>query len=593
MAERYKRVYSLDKDLYAEGSPVLIKAGALLLDNKNNSILAQMKFQNIGIKKIKGLTVGIIPLDVAGEVNGEEVEYHYLDMLADRDELFGSQKSVPLSDNATRGIRVRVKDVVYEDNQREILGDEEWDPLLEQDTLYNVFGDRYTVKQFQAQYNASFEYVPITHKNIWICGCKAINRNTEDKCHLCQFRLDDYLTLNTHELKRKGEEARINDERIKQEQAEEARRLQEEEEKRRIETEKEEKKRNELLRKRNKKIFAMVACIALLTVTVYGSYRFLPPFLTQKKAEKAFDLGDYDKAAGLYEKLNTEGQFSDIIDECNYRKGLELLENEDYMKAREAFKNANGYEDSKKLKKECEFLSLYKRGIEELNNKDYSKAVFYLSKVPNSYIDLTENDKETLYKLANEELEKESFKNAIDYFQLIGDYKDTKEILETVRNYSYAIDYLEKGRLDKAKECLSKIDNDYKDTSKMLSVIDQYSKYEGKWICEWIEHSYGREDGNDKDYLEITVKIYDKSDIKPVVYEYNGGSYYERYGNSGGSIMGLTHSYVSLEGNKIVWKDNYNDYYNILDVSTGERIETMYEDDGSVFSTTIYKYRSE
>ncbi len=53
MAERYTRVYSLDKDLYAEGSPVLIKAGALLLDNKNNCILAQLKFQNIGAKKDK------------------------------------------------------------------------------------------------------------------------------------------------------------------------------------------------------------------------------------------------------------------------------------------------------------------------------------------------------------------------------------------------------------------------------------------------------------------------------------------------------------------------------------------------------------
>ena len=150
---------------------------------------------------------------------------------------------------------------------------------------------------------------------------------------------------------------------------------------------------------------------------------------------------------------------------------------------------------------------------------------------------------------------------------------------------------MEKGRIDKAKECLSKIDKDYKDTSKMLFIIDQYSKYEGKWICEWIDHSYGREEGSDKDYLEITVKYY-LGDVRLSVYEYNG-SFYEKYDGSDGSFTGLTHSDVTLEGNKIVWKDNYNDIDNVLDITTGERTEISYDDDGSVFSETTYKYRLE
>ena len=51
MAERYTRVYSIPDNLYAEGSPVVIKAGALLLDNKTNTVIAQLKLQNIGSKK--------------------------------------------------------------------------------------------------------------------------------------------------------------------------------------------------------------------------------------------------------------------------------------------------------------------------------------------------------------------------------------------------------------------------------------------------------------------------------------------------------------------------------------------------------------
>lgn len=70
MAERYQRLFSSEPNLYAEGLPVILVAGALLKDNKTGRLLAQLKFKNISTSanKIKALQIGIRLFDVAGEV---------------------------------------------------------------------------------------------------------------------------------------------------------------------------------------------------------------------------------------------------------------------------------------------------------------------------------------------------------------------------------------------------------------------------------------------------------------------------------------------------------------------------------------------
>ena len=50
MSERYTRIYSLPLNLYTKNSPVIIRAGALLRDNLLNTLLAQLKIENISNK---------------------------------------------------------------------------------------------------------------------------------------------------------------------------------------------------------------------------------------------------------------------------------------------------------------------------------------------------------------------------------------------------------------------------------------------------------------------------------------------------------------------------------------------------------------
>ncbi len=108
MSERYSRVCTLPSNLYASGSPVVIEAGALLKDNDNGGILAQLKLKSIVPKTIKAVTVQISPLDTTNQPLGAPVIHQYLDLQVDRDTFFGHKTAVTLPDVATRGFNVSV-----------------------------------------------------------------------------------------------------------------------------------------------------------------------------------------------------------------------------------------------------------------------------------------------------------------------------------------------------------------------------------------------------------------------------------------------------------------------------------------------------
>ena len=59
MSSRYSRLFTLPGNLYTEGSPVLIAAGALLKDNNTDKVLAQLKFRNISNKAISSVKIRV------------------------------------------------------------------------------------------------------------------------------------------------------------------------------------------------------------------------------------------------------------------------------------------------------------------------------------------------------------------------------------------------------------------------------------------------------------------------------------------------------------------------------------------------------
>ena len=108
MSERYTRIYTLKNNLYAEGAPVIIKAGALLRDNETGTILGQVKFENISKKRIIALKAEITTFDMADRQLGETLEHQYLDVFADSYSEFGSKNAIPLPNNAARAFSINI-----------------------------------------------------------------------------------------------------------------------------------------------------------------------------------------------------------------------------------------------------------------------------------------------------------------------------------------------------------------------------------------------------------------------------------------------------------------------------------------------------
>ena len=117
MSERYSRLFSLPGNLYTDGSPVLIAAGALLKDNRNGKVLAQLKFRNISQKAIRSVKVKINAYDTANCPLAGVDAFSYLDLTVAAGEEFGQSKPIYLPDATTRALTVEILSVVFADHQ--------------------------------------------------------------------------------------------------------------------------------------------------------------------------------------------------------------------------------------------------------------------------------------------------------------------------------------------------------------------------------------------------------------------------------------------------------------------------------------------
>lgn len=186
MSERYSKLFALPENLYAEGAPVVIAAGALLKDNQTGKVLTQLKIQNIQDKAIKAATVKIVPLDTVGKPLGDAIEYQYLDLNAVRDTDFGQKTPIALPDTATRAFSAMVAEVIFSDNTVWTASHTPWEALSAPVPLEQALQDRELVKQYRIKYGENCKYIFKTEKDLWRCACGILNHQDEPLCHFCQ-----------------------------------------------------------------------------------------------------------------------------------------------------------------------------------------------------------------------------------------------------------------------------------------------------------------------------------------------------------------------------------------------------------------------
>ena len=200
MSERYSKVFSLPENLYAEGAPVIIAAGALLKDNQTGQVVAQLKLRNISPKTIKAATVCLFPMNTAGQPLGDAVRYEYLDLSSSRDADFGSKSAIPMPDKTTRSFGIRVAEVIFADNSAWSNSDVIWEPLKKPEALDSRL-DGKMVKQFRMEYGAGTKNFLLEQKDLWHCICGAVNRQGETQCHSCGKSIHDLKKLDLETLK--------------------------------------------------------------------------------------------------------------------------------------------------------------------------------------------------------------------------------------------------------------------------------------------------------------------------------------------------------------------------------------------------------
>lgn len=332
MSERYTRLFSLPENLYAEGSPVVIAAGALLKDNKTGKILSQLKLRNIQQKEIKAATISLMPLDTLGNPLGEAISHQYLDLTVRWDQDFGQKTPIPMPDATTRSFAVTVEKVVFPDLTTWTSAGNTWDKLQEPRYLSSLY-DLDLVQQFRMEYGTDCINQLLEEKDVWHCVCGALNKREESNfCYKCGKSLASLQAIDMEAMQRRK------DERIAQERKEAAEAAQ----RRAVES-----------KIRRKKALIVGAATILLVAVAMMIRPAIIRAMDYKNAVALLNQGNYEDAIAAFEEL---GDYKDAPtkkdgaiyqkNQVTYQKAMTLFQEKKYEKAIEVFRTIIDFEDS-------------------------------------------------------------------------------------------------------------------------------------------------------------------------------------------------------------------------------------------------------
>ena len=437
MAERYSNLYRLPSGLYLKNCPVIIEAGALLKDNKQDRIVAQLKLRNLSDKTITACKVSI----KAFEPNGKEVEgvtsFPYLDIRIKTGEEFGSKTPVLLPDKTTRKYIPSITEIVFDDETLWSSEPIQWNNVPEQQKLSELIPNGDLRDQYGIEVGGNCDFVPEKTDDFFMCACGAINLSSAKKCYNCKREYQVLANaLNPDKLKDKSCE-RLRLEREKAKAEAEACAAAEAE---RAEKERQKQKEREAKAKKAKIIlgitFASVAavfgaCMMIIYVIIPNS--------KYRNAVELYNSGKYDEAITAFEALNGYKDSEEQITKCEaaivdskYNAAIEFYNAGKYDEAITAFQELNGYKDSESRITECETAIKYNSAVELYNAGKYDEAITAFQAL-NGYKDseshITECEtafKDTKYNSAVEFYNAKKYEDAYKAFSAL-DYKDSAD----------------------------------------------------------------------------------------------------------------------------------------------------------------------
>lgn len=613
MAERFEKLYTLPKNLYSEGAPVIVTAGALLRDTETGSVIVQLKYHSVSTMQIKALKVAISAYDVTGEEVKGVKDYQYLDLNIRNGEEFGANKAIILPDTVTRSFALSKVTVVFADGASvDVFTPME--PLPESKHLQTALNSEELIKQYRLEINNEAVCVPQKYGPLWCCSCGQWNFGCT--CSACKasnekaFSVLD-MSILTANMKKRLDEEKI--ERQKQAEREETARRELEE------CELNRKAAKERRVKRIKKIIPVVCLIALLICALAIYRNFAKKNALYNSAVELKNTGNYQDALFAFSEIhdykNSSDHMAEIIeiliftdDDISIRKAVELLEvypagNEDVFELCQAIYRIEDNQYSLYTSYGTIYLSadfyLYNgkpytnvsyenylgtmresTAISLSSSKDYLIEISVIGKFKDQTNTLTFNIGEDI---ATAQIDDgKTYELSFDHKLNKKEYVPRNEVeAENEITYQSANQLLGEKKYDQAIELYKKI-VDYKDSAQKISEAEQ-AILSNRYIAaeQLLENG---------DQYAAALAFYELGDYK------------DAWTRSFGIWSGITHRdtiaaheynsvAIKADGTVVATGANWDDelevdgWSNIVDISVGDRHTVGLKTDGTVVAT--------
>ncbi len=385
MAERYSQLYSLQKNLYAPGSPLVITSGHLLLDSQSSHLFIQLRMRNISDKSISSVKVLFIGYDSSGGELCRE-NHTYSGLNAARDSIFGSKDTVILPDMVIRSFTVQLLAVSFSDGSQCVCGSVTWQPLPEQISLNVHLFDAELVRQYQLETTDMSQFLPVETQDIWLCACGEINRKGT-VCYQCGQTLEKCKSCLNLSFLRENKSLRLSNDAIEEAISEEKR---------------------QSIGKTLLRVFLVLLPVMITAALILGVYKFSSIRSSMyNEATRLYEVGEFADAAVLFGKLGDFHDSKDLLTKCkradaeiaSYERAGKLLENGRWDDAYAAYAELGDYADSAELAKK----SLYQKGCYLIEEGQYEEACAVFDEL-GEYLDSSLIASHFFYRLLSEEV---------------------------------------------------------------------------------------------------------------------------------------------------------------------------------------------
>lgn len=424
MAERFTRLFQLGNDLYVDGSPVIVCAGALLNDTVTGSMIAQIKYQNISEKTIVAVKVQLCAYDAMGATLGERIEYSYLNLNVPSGAYWGGDKAIILPDKASNTFEIVGISVAFDDGTSwKSKSVDTFSSIPVSPLLVDELHDMALVEQYRLETTPNAKYVPIEYGSLWRCVCGCINQGAV--CTGCNAeKTAAFEKLSIPLLSEKMAE------RLEIEARQKA-----------------EKQKKERKRMKNTAIILTIVAVLAFSGAIYGFWirpNIIEPARKYKEALALYQNGEYTQAESRFAELGSYRDSEQYLQNIPYCIAEDLLEQEKYEAARNAFIELGDYRDSADRAKETAYL--YAQTLQADGDYITARNRFEDAEPFSDSSACVERLNGLIYEKGAELFEQGSYTDALQYLREAPATDETKELIdqaETAIEYLRIVDILE------------------------------------------------------------------------------------------------------------------------------------------------------